>query len=81
MVNERNGSSAGQQGAVGTAVKQEQRSQITGTAAGQHHLIQGTQALDPGHYRQPQNLRIWGLGCSRVSDWPLALLGLADPRG
>lgn len=34
MVNERNGSSARQQGVVGMAVKQEHKPQVTGTAAG-----------------------------------------------
>lgn len=40
--------SVGQQGVVGTGVNQEPQPQRRVAAAGQRHLLQGTQAFDPG---------------------------------
>lgn len=40
--------SVGQQGVVGTGVNQEPQPHRRVAAAGQRHLLQGTQAFDPG---------------------------------
>ena len=72
--------SVGQQGVVGTGVNQEPQPHRRVAAAGQRHLLQGTQAFDPGILENFKFPEFFFFFLARVYGLTLALSGLADGR-